>query len=424
VSGDGAFGICDAVFRADGGGKAADFPERRLMLGTFSAAAFDERCLAVCFTAPRSFTGENVVEFQIHGGAALARYVLAALLSAGAVTARPGEFTERAFINGKTDLSGAEGIIRLINAQSEAELRAAGALADGKLYRLCAKMQDLLTDMLAELETSIDFPDSDAEAGGADTLSPRVREIAGTLTGLLATGTTAAYVRDGINIVLAGKPNVGKSALLNALLKAERAIVAELPGTTRDTITETLIYKGVKMNVTDTAGLRDGADAVEKLGVERARTALSSADIVLRVTDPADDSDDGKIDGALAGKKALSVRNKSDIKSGGRLRNGSNTPPADICVSALTGAGIEELKERIYTEFIDGGVIAGGLMLTETRHLDALSRAADALKNPSGIPELLAEDLRSAWLCLGEITGSTASEEVVDRIFERFCLGK
>ena len=370
--------------------------------------------MAVVFRAPFSFTGEDTAEFHLHGGAALAAAALDAVLAAGARLAEPGEFSKRAFINGKIDLSAAEGIISLITAESEAELRAAAALADGEMFKACKRLSAAATDILAEIETGIDFPDADAGQEDAAALSPKIAEIIAETDNLLSTREAARHIKDGINIVIAGLPNVGKSSLLNALLKYDRAIVTPAAGTTRDTISETFTYRGVKMRVTDTAGIRESSDLTETLGVERSRKAAAAADVIILLKD----AESGEPDIKFGSKKVIEVVNKCDLPI---LKNITG-----LKISAFTGEGITALLDKIYEMFIGGEVFSGGLMLIEARHYEALLRASAALKAAaeSVLPELIAEDMREALLCFSEITGESLSERVVDRIFEKFCLGK
>ncbi len=398
--------------------KWQDIEPRKMYLGKVKTKNFADQALFVYFKAPNSYTGEDLVEFHLHGGNALTLGVLSQCLYLGAQMAEPGEFTKRGFLNGKISLSSAEGVIEMINAQSEAQVNAGYKLLEGALNKKCVKMQDEITDILAELEAAIDYPEEDLETMALDEAKRRVKGFLDILKKLKDTQNTARFVKDGIRIAIAGKPNVGKSSLLNALIEYDRAIVTDIPGTTRDTIDEVFSYKGVNFILTDTAGLRRADDTIEKLGIERSYKSIKGADVVLFLIDNTFSEEDQKLLNQIQKKNIIIVKNKSDISSG---LNG-----ADILISAKTGEGIEELKEKIYNMFIDRKIISGGLMLTHSRHIAAVNRAYDSLKNAlkADQPDLMAIDLKEAWQALGEITGATVSEAIIDRIFEKFCLGK
>lgn len=393
---------------------------RTMYLGELNCGEFCDNAMAVWFRAPNSYTGEDMVEFHTHGGIAVTEGALNSCIRAGARLAHAGEFSKRAFLNGKMSLSEAEGVIGMINAESSAQAGAEYALMSGGLSMTARQMQDSLTDMLASIEAELDYPE---EVDSEMSLSALLTQISGLLNrtqGLLATRRTGQYITDGIKVAIAGRANAGKSSLLNRLLDFERAIVTDIAGTTRDTISESYIYKGVKFLITDTAGIRDTDSDIERLGIQRSYMSIKAADIVLHVFEDDDSASDEEISRQSDGKPLLRVRNKSDL-----IRNAASDT-ADIMVSALTGEGIDGLKERIYSTFIDSGLVGGGILLTNARHYSALTDTAQALTSallPDSV-ELIAFDLKSAWDSLGEITGETVSELIIDRIFAKFCLGK
>ena len=391
---------------------------RKMYLGRIKTPNFTDKGLCVYFQAPNSYTGEDIVEFHLHGGNALALGVLNQCLDLGASLAEPGEFTKRGFLNGKLSLSSAEGVIEMINAQSEAEVNAGYNLLEGTLNKQCVHIQDKITDILAELEAALDYPEEDLETLALDEAKKRIEEFVKPLKKLKDTQNTAKFVKDGIRIAIAGKPNVGKSSLLNALIEFDRAIVTDIPGTTRDTIDDSFSYKGINFIITDTAGLRNADDRIEKLGIERSYKSIKNSDVVLFLIDNTYGQEDQELLAKIRKKNIIIIKNKADISD--------ELKYADILISAQKGEGIEELKELIYNMFIDRKIISGGLMLTHARHIGAINQAYKSLTAAllADQPDLMAIDLKEAWGALGEITGTTISETIIDRIFEKFCLGK
>lgn len=391
---------------------------RKMYLGKIKTEHFTDKGLCVYFQAPNSYTGEDIIEFHLHGGNALTNGVLRQCIDLGASLAEPGEFTKRGFLNGKLSLSSAEGVIEMINAQSEAEVNAGYNLLEGSLNKQCTQIQDKITDILAELEAALDYPEEDLEILTLNEAKKSIEEFIKPLQKLKETQNTAKFVKDGIRIAIAGKPNVGKSSLLNALIQYDRAIVTDIPGTTRDTIDDSFSYKGINFIITDTAGLRNTDDNIEKLGIERSYKSIKNSDVVLFLIDDTFGKEDKKLLDDINKKNILIIKNKSDISS--ELGN------ADMLISAKNGDGIAELKECIYNMFIDNKIISGGLMLTNARHISAVNRALKSLNIAlqADQPDLMAMDLKDAWDALGEITGTTVSETIIDRIFEKFCLGK
>ena len=415
MSGDEALSIASRLFH----GKLED---RKLNLGQFVFEDLKEQCLAVYFKAPRSFTGEDMVEFQVHGGVIVARKVLEALLESGARLAENGEFSKRAFLNGKLSLSSAEGMIDVINASSEAELKAGYNLMSGELSKFAKDSQTTLTDMLAELEVALDYPEHDDEAMAIESARKKLEDMIARTETLLATVGTGKLIKSGVSVAIVGKPNVGKSSLLNALLGEDRAIVTSVEGTTRDTISETISYSGYNINFVDTAGVRESDDEVEKIGIERSKKAIESADVVLLLIDSSRELDerDQELIKLTEGKRRILVLNKCDLKSKVEIDG--------IKVSAKRGEGVEELKKKIL-DSVDLKVDTSGLVITNMRHEEALKEALNALKEADSAAESESADIvaflvKRAWTAFGKITGETENEAIIDKIFSKFCLGK
>lgn len=382
--------------------------------GKIDCGGYFDDAMLVYFDAPRSFTGEDTVEIYCHGGVGVPHAILAVLLSKGAVMAQKGEFSKRAFINGKLDLASTEGIIDVIEAQSAAQIKAGIMLKDSVLSKEIENFQERLKDILAEIEAMLDYPEEDLEIQGLPSIGLRVEQINSGVEKLLSTSRSGRMIKYGAKVVLFGKVNVGKSSLLNALLSEERAIVSEEEGTTRDVITEAVNYKDARIIFTDTAGIRQAEGAVEKMGVERSYKAAREADLVLSVSDSSDFL-------PVEGVPVIRVRTKGDLIKG-------NDGAADITVSALKSQNIEKLKEEIYKR-LDLENALFGTVITNERHISVLLRARDELnaaqascKNSTA--DIVAENLRSAWRTLGEISGKTASGDIIDAIYQRFCLGK
>lgn len=395
----------------------------------------DEVLLGV-MRSPHSFTREDVVEFNCHGGLVPLRRTLEAVLRRGARLAGPGEFSRRAFLNGRIDLAQAEAVIDLIRAKTDAQGRIAVSQLKGELSGRISSLQGKVADLLAACEAAIDFPE-DVEALSGEEMLTALQEINRQIEELLASAERGRVFREGAAVAIIGRPNVGKSSLLNALLREGRAIVTDVPGTTRDVIEEIVNIKGVPVRIADTAGLRATRDPVEKIGVEKAREALNLADLVLVVLDARDGvtGEDREIIKQAEKKVAVYVVNKIDLvgEEDGifrQLREIAGERPL-LGVSALTGEGMDSLEELIFQE-ITGSPATGaeGVLVSNVRHRDALQRAHRFLEEAcsgaaAGLPvDLLAVDLRRAWEALGEITGTTAAEDIIDRIFAGFCVGK
>ncbi len=423
LSGDSPLCVAEKMFLPSGKIKVADFEPYRMYPGEIVADGFKDYGLCVFFRAPHSFTGEDVVEFHCHGGTSIARGVLSRALSLGCRAAERGEFTKRAFLNGKLSLSSAEGLIDMINGESEAEVRAGYMLYDEKLSARADAMQAEITELLAGIDADMDFPEEDIEHTDLKDISSRMQAVADELSGMLATYGTGSKVKEGVNVVLAGRPNTGKSSLLNALLNTEKAIVSAVPGTTRDAVEGSLEIAGVRFNLFDTAGIRESGNEIENIGIARAKSLIEGADLVLFVLDGTEkmSAEDREIYEKLADKAKIVVSNKTDLA-------GDSGEVCDIRVSAKTGENIRALKEMMLEKSMDG-YRADAAFLIEKRHYDALSAAfrelEEAVSLCGGVPlDLLGVHLKAAWDKLGEISGKTATEEIINEIFSKFCVGK
>ena len=385
--------------------------------------------IAVFFPAPRSFTGEDVLELHAHGGTTVLQLLLRRCLELGARLARPGEFSERAFLNGKLDLAQAESIADLIDAGSEAAARAAIRSLRGECS---AHIQDISAELISLrtlIEAHLDFPEEDIELAEADQVRGRVLALVKKLAALLKTARSGKLLRDGIVAVLIGRPNVGKSSLLNRLAEEDVAIVTEIPGTTRDPIRSDIVIRGVPVHIVDTAGLRNSDDLIEKLGIERTWRAMEEADVVLIVLE-AQARPSAEEQSVLArlpkGKRGVLVFNKIDLCEGLNPSIGVQGDTPTVRVSAKTGAGVEILKDAIL-DAVGWEPETGTTFLARERHLHALQQASDHLVRGEAVYlqlELFAEELRLAQETLGEITGKYTTEDLLGEIFSRFCIGK
>lgn len=383
--------------------------------GDICGDGFTDYGFFVYFKSPRSFTGEDVVEFHCHGGVQIARGIVKKCVNSGARLAERGEFTKRAFLNGKLSLASAEGMIDMINAESLALLRAGSMLYSEKLTEKVRRLQDELKDILASVAVEIDYPEEDSDGADLDKIIEEVTKLKNELEVLIAGYFCGKKIKNGVTVAICGKPNTGKSSLLNALIGYDKAIVSDEAGTTRDAVEGRIEIDGVMYNFVDTAGIRNDAGKVESIGIERAKSVISSADIILSVTE------DGEfIIPEDASGKVIKVYNKSDLKA--------PDTDCDICVSAKTGKGVEELKKLIAATAVGDNALDKAYVIEE-RHYSALRRASESLnsavENIGGFTlDLISVDLKEAWEALGEITGETASEEIISTVFSKFCVGK
>lgn len=423
LSGGSPLSIAEKMFVPAGTVAVKDFEPYRLYPGRIDGGTFTDYGLCVYFKAPASYTGEDVVEFQCHGGESVARGILRQTFRLGARSAGRGEFTKRAFLNGKLSLASAEGIADMINGESEAEVKAGYLLYSEKLTEKVRLLQARLKEVLAGIDASIDYPEEDLEESETDEIRTALELVLGEVTVLLAGYAKGKKIKSGVTVALCGKPNTGKSSLLNRLLGYEKAIVSEVAGTTRDAVEGILEIEGTKFNLYDTAGVRESGDRIESIGIEKAENIVRAADVVVFVADSAagTDAEDARVLELARDKPLVKVVNKID------LTNDETPTDADVLTSAVTGEGIERLKALLYEKsFGDRGEDAA--FLIEERHYAALEKAKEYLKKAvaacGGPLELVGIDVTEAWERLGEITGETASEAIIEEIFSKFCVGK
>ncbi|MBW1916447.1 MAG: tRNA uridine-5-carboxymethylaminomethyl(34) synthesis GTPase MnmE [Deltaproteobacteria bacterium] len=415
--------------------KTASFNSHHLVLGQIidptQGEAVDEVLLSL-MRAPHSYTREDVIEINCHSGYGVLSRILQLTLEQGARLAAPGEFTQRAFLSGRIDLTQAEAVLEVIQARTAASLRLAARHLSGSLGGKIRELRDRLTEVLARVEAAIDFSEDTPELSPSAVLA-ELEQLATQLQTLQASYAQGRLYREGLDVVIVGRPNVGKSSLLNRLVQEERVIVTEIPGTTRDVIEETLSIHGLPVRLSDTAGLRQARDRVEELGIQRTQERLARADLIIYLIDvsqPLDPEDEGQL-AALAGRSLLLVLNKCDLVPAltvAELRNRWTFPIYTI--SALTGQGLAALTEAIFQTAMGNGLNLNGEIVTQARHRQILADCLRFLDQgqtilETGQPlELLALDLQEAVRKLAEILGEEIGEEVLDRIFAQFCLGK
>jgi tRNA modification GTPase len=435
VSGELSFSVVSSVFRS--GVNAEDLPLRQAIHGWIldDSECLDE-VMVVCYKKPHSYTGENVAEITCHGSPYVARRIVDLLIRKGCRPASPGEFTLRAFLNGKMDLAQAEAVADMIHSKTEASRKMAAAQLEGGLSRQIRSMTERLLDACSLLEIELDFSEEDVEFYPRQRMMELLQSLINEMDVLIHSYDRGRISREGMRIVLTGKPNVGKSSLLNALLEKERAIVTEMPGTTRDTIEDILDIRGVMTMLTDTAGIRESNDPIEREGVARAEQALEKADLVLCVIDGSTkpEADDFLFLNRMreSGKQVFLLINKSDLTDAwppDQLRLMKDIFPS-FSVSAVTRSGIQELIGSLEEIISRSAGRTDSILLTHIRHRECLEKARDSLKSAleSGekkmSQEFIALDVRGALDHLSRITGETAGDEILNRIFSKFCIGK
>lgn len=436
MSGAGCIQMADEIFI--GKKKLSEKASHTLAYGRITDGAGGEiidEVLVSVMKSPHTYTKEDIVEINCHGGSLVTKRVLEAVLKCGARLAEPGEFTKRSFLNGRIDLTQAEAVIDLIHSKTELSRQAAVNQLEGRLKKAVREMREEILDMIAGIEAVIDYPDYDIEDETYATMEKGAQALLDRMNRLLATADRGKIIREGLQTVIIGKPNVGKSSLLNWLLEEERAIVTDIPGTTRDTVEEYLNIDGIPIKIVDTAGIRETGDIVEKMGVEKSRAYAENADLVILMLDASRplEAEDREILSFIRKKKTIVLLNKTDLAvvlSAEEVK--AYLPEGELlAISVKENRGFDALIDALKNLFLDGqDATADDALLGNTRHKDALGRARDAMARcmetiATRMPEdFISMDLQDANRALGEITGDTSDEEIIDRIFTKFCLGK
>nr|WP_239477923.1 tRNA uridine-5-carboxymethylaminomethyl(34) synthesis GTPase MnmE [Megasphaera stantonii] len=435
ISGSKAYDVGDAIFKSKSSLPLAQRRDRSIQYGLIvddDGKAVDEVILLI-MKGPRSYTAEDVLEIQCHGGRQSLSEILGLVLRHGARLANPGEFTQRAFVNGRLDLAQAEAVMDVIQAKSAQGLTSAVSQLEGRLSRVVGDMRLHLTDFITRLEVTVDYPEEDLEEIEVPDIAGAIRDMERRLDDMLAESKSGRMMRDGVMAAIAGTPNAGKSSLLNRFLETERAIVTDVPGTTRDVIEEWITIQGVPICLVDTAGIRSTDDTVEQIGVRRAKEYMDRADIILVVVDQSRplQEEDRQILETARGRQALIVLNKEDLQPAFATEELQSYGLPLLSISASTGAGMGELKDAMLSLALQQGLTAAqSALLANTRHIElvrqsreALQRALDTIE--AGMPvDCAIVDIREAWELLGSITGDTVHDDIIEEIFSRFCLGK
>lgn len=436
ISGADSISIASSIFKPFYKENLLDYPNRSLVYGNIvdSDRVIDEVLIAR-MEGPNSYTAEDVVEINCHGGFISVKKILELVLKKGARLADPGEFTKRAFLNGRIDLSQAEAVIDIINAKTDQSHDIAQTQLEGALSQKVRSLRNMITEVLAQVEVAIDYPEEDIEFITYKELTDKTSQIQKEVVKMYETSDTGKILREGLKTAILGKPNVGKSSLMNWILGENRAIVTEIAGTTRDVIEEFVNIKGIPLKIVDTAGIRETDDIVEKIGVEKSRDHMKSSDLVLVVLDSSREleEDDLEILDAINPKKTLVLINKIDLESRLDMDKVKEYIAEEniIHISAMENKGLESIHDKIETMVYEGRVSnKGDVMITNTRHKDAIYKAMNSINDAiKGLEDhmsydFIGVDLKDAWDSLGFINGDTVTEDLLDTIFKNFCIGK
>lgn len=436
ISGEKALGILEDVFEF--AGETSQIVNRRMTYGRIvdreNEQIIDE-VLAVYMKGPKTYTAEDVVEINCHGSMVSLRKTLALVLRKGARLAEPGEFTKRAFLNGRLDLSQAEAVIDIIKAKTDRSFDVAMSQLEGALSLRVTEIRQKLLDLLVDITVNIDYPDEDIEELTYDKIEENILLIGEMIEKLLSTADTGRMIREGIRVAIVGKPNVGKSSLMNSLLRETRAIVTEIPGTTRDTIEEAISIRNIPVYLVDTAGIRETSDEVEKLGIERSKAAFNEADFIIFIMDgsSAISDEDREIAAYLDGRNSVVLINKNDLERGFTNDDVRELVNDTVIIetSLINNEGIEKIENHI-EELVYGGELSQheSTMVNNVRHIELLQQSRDSLRDAMNMTlarealDFIEVDVRNAYELLGEITGETVSDDIINEVFARFCLGK
>ena len=436
ISGEEALPILQEIFEFHG--DTDTFTSRRMTYGKIidkEKNQIIDEVLAVYMKGPKTYTAEDVVEINCHGSMVSLRKTLALVLRKGARLAEPGEFTKRAFLNGRLDLSQAEAVIDMIRAKTDKSFDVAVSQLEGRLSLKVEEIRQKLLDLLVDITVNIDYPDEDIEEMTYEKLEESIVETQDMIEKLLATSSTGKMIREGIKIAIVGKPNVGKSSLMNGLLKETRAIVTDIPGTTRDTIEEVLSIRNIPVYLVDTAGIRETSDKVEKMGIEKSKEAFNQADFILFLLDGSRslEEEDLQIMELLKERKSLVLINKRDLGEAISIEEIAAKLPASQVIEAslLKGQGITEIEDAV-EDLVYGGEIVQkeSMMVNNVRHIELLQQAVKSLTDALHMSErrealdFIEVDVKNAYERLGEIIGETVSDDIINEVFARFCLGK
>lgn len=436
LSGEQAFSIADTLYR--GKKKVQEADTHTIQYGHIMDPQTNETVEEVMVSvlrAPRTFTREDIIEINCHGGLVSVNRVLDLVLSAGARLAEPGEFTKRAFLNGRIDLSQAEGVMDLIRAKTDKAMHAAVKQVEGRFSERVRRLRRELLETVAHVEVNIDYPEFDAESVTLDNLKKHTSHVKDEVNQLLSTAKQGKILREGLGTAIIGRPNVGKSSLMNSLIHENRAIVTDIPGTTRDVLEEYVNIRGVPLRLIDTAGIRDTEDIVEKIGVERSRKALQEAELILLVLNSAEELsvEDEALFKAIHGLNAVILLNKTDLDKKideNRVRELASGRPV-IAASLLKDEGIDELEQAVSSLFFEEGIEGSDLSyISNARHVGLLNQTRQTLEDAleaveMGVPvDMIQIDITRAWEMLGEIIGENVHDGLIDQLFSQFCLGK